>query len=227
MTLGWAADPPRSGGGVYIYREGETPSGNVYATLAGALAALRTRPGTVVIDDSLGTPQALAGVAYDLTGVDLRAVAGAGASLLFNDGATLVGLGNVSGVSLVSLSSSPVVEVSAFALITLRDGASIITSTPSSAPFIHAQSGANVQLLLRDYSFLYAWSGAAMVLDCDVASNAFIDAEIACAVYDNCLSGLGGILIADLTGWQPTGTLHGAGLAYIGPQPSAPALTLN
>jgi hypothetical protein len=124
------AGPPGSGGngGVFVYRDSEpSPSGNVFATWAGAYAAAHAtkQPATIIIDQSLHACAIPTNAGnFDLSIISLAAISiDNGSTLNINDGVTWnQGVLKISnGLQVVTLFSSPTT-----ALITPVNGVNII-----------------------------------------------------------------------------------------------------
>lgn len=140
-----------SGAGAVIYRQGATPSDNVYPTFPAAYAASE-EGSTIIVDGSLGQPViGPPNTSYDMTLRQLSGPllidfgAGNPTTALVEQGVTLPGLNRVSGIlTLQSQSTLPIVTVSEpfgtpIPLMFLSEG-STMSGSPT-APFLDISAG--------------------------------------------------------------------------------------
>jgi hypothetical protein len=143
-----AVVPPSSNGPSFVYREGEPfPSGNVFATWAGAYAAaIACRVDCLIaIDNALGQCHVTAG-AYDMRSIAIRSFTPSNAApiLDFDDGVTFTGaFQSPLTLTLRNMGSAPVFTVPpGFGLSVVLDRGSILTCGPGAAPFLRVPNGA-------------------------------------------------------------------------------------
>lgn len=141
-----------SDGPSFVYREGEpSPSGNVFATWAGAYAAATACrvDCLIAIDNSIAQCHVTAG-AYVMTSIALRAFtpSTSAAILDFDDGAIFTGAFQAPlTLALRNMGSAPVFTTSpGLGLSVVLDRGSVLTCGPGAAPFLRVVNGSLVIL---------------------------------------------------------------------------------
>jgi len=199
-----------SGAGVFVYREGEpTPTGNVFATLAGALAAAVAIPGsTVLVDASLGQPVSQA-QAYDWSNTILSGILGLGATLNCINGTTFTNLHRVSALEIVHLGAAPLITTPAgFYALSLEFVSGLTTDAAAGSAMISVSAASTFSMAMGSQCFLQT-GGAQAVVSAIVGSSTTIFLEGG-SVGSNTVTGAGAILIDTLPASSINTTQGGA-----------------
>ena len=148
-ALSWGAGGGGgSGSNVFVYREGSTPSGNVYSSFATALAARNAIQGFAIIeiDDSLGSPNIPAGTYAVPVDTKILGSSSTPPTLSCADGVLFSGVGlcDLENIEVQSSNSSaPVVSPSSLIAVVMRNA---VVSCESSQPFWNISAGLRLKV---------------------------------------------------------------------------------